>query len=145
MDSAFGAYALDRNEGFDWTFIPWSFAMWSPFGSRVCSFSIVTKDWHFFLDIHFGLVAFSVSLAEWALVLSYSSLGYVVLRLGGSRVECYSLPHSLLFCFLLCGFGYQSGLSSLLLPYPGVNPIASIVTLVCSSPAASGGCLCECV
>ena len=96
MDSAFGAYALDRNEGFDWTFIPWSFAMWSPFGSRVCSFSIVTKDWHFFLDIHLGLVAFSVSLVEWALVLSYSSLGYIVLRLGGSRVECSSLPHSLL-------------------------------------------------
>ena len=95
MDSAFGAYALDRNEGFDWTFIPWSFVMWSPFGSRVCSFSIVKKDWHFFLDIHLGLVALSVSLAEWALVLSYSSLGYVVLRLGGSRVECSSLPHSL--------------------------------------------------
>ena len=95
MDSAFGAYALDRNEGFDWTFIPWSFAMWSPFGSRVCSFSIVTKDWLFFLDLHLGLVAFSVSLAEWALVLSYSSLGYVVLRLGGSRVKCSSPPHSL--------------------------------------------------
>ena len=58
MHSAFGAYALDRNKGIDWTFIPWSFAMWSPLGSRVCSFSIVTKDLHFFLVIHLGLVAF---------------------------------------------------------------------------------------
>ena len=37
---------------------------------------------------------FSVSLAEWALVISYSALYSVVLRLDASRVECSSLPHS---------------------------------------------------
>ena len=80
VDSAFWAYALDRNEGLDGTFFPWSFAMCHPFGSRECSFSIVTKDLHFFLAIHLGLVAVSVSLAEWPLGLSYFALGYVVLR-----------------------------------------------------------------
>ena len=39
---------------------------------------------------------FSVSLAEWALVMFYSALCFVILRLGASRVECSSLPHSLL-------------------------------------------------
>ena len=48
----------------------------------MCSFSIVTEDLHFFLAIQLGLVAFSVILAEWALVLSYSALGYIILRLG---------------------------------------------------------------
>ena len=82
---------------------------------------------------------FSVSLAEWALVMFYSALCFVSLRLGASRVECSSLPHSL---FLLSpfGFSYQSGLFSLLLPYPGVNPLASIVTLVYSFPADSDVC-----
>ena len=97
MESTFGSYALDRNEDFNWSFIPWPFAMWSPFGSRVCSFSIVTKDWQFFLKFHLGLVTvFSVSLAEWALVMSYSALYSVGLWLGASHVECSSFPHSLL-------------------------------------------------
>ena len=39
---------------------------------------------------------FSVSLAEWALVMFYSALGFVMLRLGASRVECSSLPYLLL-------------------------------------------------
>ena len=42
---------------------------------------------------------FQFSLAEWALVLSDSALYYVVLRLGASRVECSSLPHSLFLDF----------------------------------------------
>ena len=74
---------------------------------------------------------FSVSLAEWALVMFYSALCFVILRLGASRVKCSSLPHSLLLLSPY-GFSYQSGLFSLLLPYPGVNPLASIVTLVYS-------------
>ena len=74
---------------------------------------------------------FSVSLAEWALVMFYSALCFVILRLGASRVECSSLPHSL-FLLSPCGFSYQGGLFSLLLPYSGVNPLASIVTLVYS-------------
>ena len=74
---------------------------------------------------------FSVSLAEWALVMFYSALCFVILGLGASRVECSSLPHSLLLLYP-CRFSYQSGLFSLLLPYPGVNPLASIVTLMYS-------------
>ena len=106
--------------------------MWSPFGSRVCSFSIVAKDWQFLLEFHLRLsVIFSVSLAEWALVIFYSALCFVILRLGASRVECSSLPHSLLL-LSPCGFSFQSGLFSLWLPYPGVNPLASIVTLLYS-------------
>ena len=74
---------------------------------------------------------FSISLAEWALVMFYSALCFVILRLGASRVECSSLPHSLL---LLSpgGFSFLSGLFSLWLLYPGVNPLASIVTLLYS-------------
>ena len=75
---------------------------------------------------------FSVSLAEWALVMFYSALCFVILRLGASRVECSSLPHSLLL-LSPCGFSFQSGLFSLWLPYPGVNPLVSIVTLLYSS------------
>ena len=75
--------------------------------------------------------SFSVSLAEWALVVFYSALFFVILRLGTSRVECSSLPHSLLL-LSPCGFSYQSGLFSLLLPYSGVNPLVSIVTLMYS-------------
>ena len=40
---------------------------------------------------------FSVSLAEWALVMFSSALCFVILQLGASRVECSSLPHSLLW------------------------------------------------
>ena len=74
---------------------------------------------------------FSVSLAEWALVMFYSVLCFVIRRLGASCVECSSLPHSLLL-LSPCGFSFQSGLFSLWLPYPGVNPLASIVPLLYS-------------
>ena len=74
---------------------------------------------------------FSVSLAEWALVMFYSALCFVILRLGASRVECSSLPHSLLLLSPY-GFSFLSSLFSLWLPYPGVNPLASIVTLLSS-------------
>ena len=59
----------------------------------------------FILDRSEGLAVFaspsvtghlSVSLAEWALVMFSSALCFVILRLGASRVECSSLPHSLL-------------------------------------------------
>ena len=74
---------------------------------------------------------FSVSLAEWAPVMFYSALYFVFLRLGASHVECSSLPHSL-FLLSPCGFSCQSGLFNLLLPYPRVNPLASMVTLMFS-------------
>ena len=74
---------------------------------------------------------FSVSLAEWALVLFSSALCFIILRVGASRVKCSSLPHSLLLLFP-SGFSCQSGRFNLLLPYPGVNPLASIVTLMYS-------------
>ena len=45
--------------------------------------------------------------------------------------ECSSLPHSLLW-LSSCGFSFLSGLFSLWLPYPGVNPVASLVTLLYS-------------
>ena len=96
MESTFGSYALVLNEDFNWSFIPWPFAMWSPFVSRVCSFSIVTKDWHFSWSFFLGSLPFSVSFTEWELVMSSYTLYGVVLRLGTSRVECSSLPHSLL-------------------------------------------------
>ena len=62
----------------------------------------------FILDRSEGLAVFagvsssvnghlSVSLAEWALVLFSSALCFVILRLGASRIECSSLPHSLLW------------------------------------------------
>ena len=70
---------------------------------------------------------FSVSLAEWALVMFFSALCFIILRLGASRVECSSLPHSLLL-LSPCGFSFLSGLFSLWLPYP----LASIVTLLYS-------------
>ena len=73
----------------------------------------------------------SVSLAEWALVVFSSALCFVILRLGASRVECSSLPHSLLWRSPW-GFSFLSDLFSLWLPYPGVNPVASIVTLLYS-------------
>ena len=58
VDSAFGSYVLVWNEDVQWSFIPWPFAMWSPFGSSVCSFSIVAKDWQFLLEFHLRLIAF---------------------------------------------------------------------------------------
>ena len=61
----------------------------------------------FILDRSEGLAVFSgvsssvnchlaVSLAEWTGHVS-SALCFVILRLGASRVECSSLPHSLLW------------------------------------------------
>ena len=145
MESAFGSYVLDWNEDFNWSFIPWPFAMWSPYGSRVCSFSIVPKDWQFFLEFHLGLVA----------VFSFFSrvgIGHVLLCsiFRHPSVGCITcrmfFPSSFRsFCFLLCGFSYQSGLFSLLLPYLGVNPLASIVTLVYSFQLTQTASSCECV
>ena len=62
----------------------------------------------FILDRSEGLAVFAgvsslvhchltVSLAEWTLVMFSSALCFVILRLGASRVECSSLPHSLLW------------------------------------------------
>ena len=50
---------------------------------------------------------------------------------GCITCECSSLPYSLLW-LSSCGFSFLSGLFSLWLPYPGVNPIASLVTLLYS-------------
>ena len=85
MESIFGFYALDRNEDFDWS---------------LALRDVVTLwvESVFILDRNEGLAVFpgvsswvscrfSISLAEWALVMSYSALYYVVLRLGASRVE----------------------------------------------------------
>ena len=96
----------------------------------------------FILDRSEGLAVFAgvsssvnchltVSLAEWTLVMFSSALCFVILWLGASRVECASLPHSLLWLSSR-GFSFLSGLFSLWLPYPGVNPLASIVTLLYS-------------
>ena len=52
----FGSYILVWNEDSHWFFIPWPFAMWSPFGSRVCSFSVIAKDWQFLLEFHLRLM-----------------------------------------------------------------------------------------
>ena len=62
----------------------------------------------FILDRSEGLAVFagvsssvngqlSVSWAEWPLVMFSSALCFFILRLGVSRVECSSLPHSLLW------------------------------------------------
>ena len=50
---------------------------------------------------------------------------------GCIACECSSLPHSLLW-LSSCGFSFLSGLFSRWLPYPGVNPLASLVTLLYS-------------
>ena len=50
---------------------------------------------------------------------------------GCITCECSSLPHSLLW-LSSCGFIFLSGLFSLWLPFPGVNPVASLVTLLYS-------------
>ena len=47
--------------------------------------------------------------------------------------------------FIPFGFGYHGSLSSQLLPYPGVEPLSSIVTLVFSYAADSDVCLDWCV
>ena len=62
----------------------------------------------FILDHSEGLAVFAgvsssvnchltASLAKWTLVMFSSALCFVILRLGASRVECSSLPHSLLW------------------------------------------------
>ena len=87
---------------------------------------------------------FSVSLAEWALVLSYSALYFVILRLGASRVECSSLPHSLL---LLSPLRVQLPEWSVqpFVAVPGGEPISVYSHIGVQFPADSDGCLCECV
>ena len=73
----------------------WSFAMWSPLRSSV--FILDRNEGFAFFPGYSswfsGLFSF---FSSWALVLSSSALGYIILRLGGSRVECSSLPHSFL-------------------------------------------------
>ena len=54
----------------------------------------------------------------------HASVGYIT-------CECSSLPHSLLW-LSSCGFSFLSGLFSLWLPAPGVNPVASLVSLLYS-------------
>ena len=69
----------------------------------------------------------TVSLAEWTLVLFSSALCFVILRLGASRANV--LP------FLIRSFGFLREGSvpewsvQRLVSYPGLNPVASIVTL----------------
>ena len=58
LDSALGLPSLFWPEDFQWFFIPWPFAMWPPFGSRICSFSIVAKDWQFWLEFHLRFIVF---------------------------------------------------------------------------------------
>ena len=76
---------------------------------------------------------FSVSLAEWALVMFYSALCFVILLLGCITCRMF-FPSSFAPFALLspCGFSFLSGLFSLWLPYPGVNPLTSIITLLYS-------------
>ena len=50
---------------------------------------------------------------------------------GCITCEYSSLPHSLLW-LSSWGFSFLCGLFSLWLPYPGVNPVASLVTLLYS-------------
>ena len=71
-----------------------------------------------FLEFLLGLIAVFSSFTEWALVISSSALYGLVLRLGASRVECSSLPHSLLLLLLssmvsfsaLCGCDHALGI-----------------------------------
>ena len=73
-------------------------AMWPPFGSRLCPFSIVAKDWQFWLEFHLRFIVICQFLEQSGHWSCFSSVMYfVILRLGASRVECSSLPHSLLW------------------------------------------------
>ena len=61
----------------------------------------------------------------------FSALCFVILRLGASRENV--LPFLIRsFWLSSCGLSFLSGLFSRLLPYPGVNPVASLVTLLYS-------------
>ena len=72
LDSALGLPSLFWTEEFQWFFIPWPFAMWPPFGSRLCSFSIIAKDWQFWLEFHLRFIVIcQFSLAEWTLVMFF--------------------------------------------------------------------------
>ena len=73
-----------------------------------------------FPEVSYWVNAIFSFFTEWALVMSSSALYGVVLWLGASHVGCSSLLHSLLL-LSPCGFSYQSGLFSLLLPYLGVT------------------------
>ena len=93
----------------------------------------------FFLDRSEGLPVFAgvsssvnchltVSLAEWTLVLFSSALCFVILRLGASQTRM-SFPSSFAPLAFSLRVQFLSGLFSIWLPYPGLNPVASIVTL----------------
>ena len=72
LDSALGLPSLFWTEEFQWFFIPWPFARWPPFGSRLCSFSIVAKDWQFWLEFHLRFIVIcQFSLVEWTLVMFF--------------------------------------------------------------------------
>ena len=108
-------FILDRNEGF--AFFP-GYSSWVS-----CLFS-------FFSRVGPGPVLLCSRLRR-------PSVGWITCRM-------FFLLHSFLLLSPL-GVGHQRDLSSLLLPYLGVNPLASIVTLVCGFPADSDGYLCGCV
>ena len=72
----------------------------------------------------------SVSLAEWALVMF--SLLYVSSSFGWVQHVSNVLPPHTLLWLSPWGFSFLSGRFSLWLPCPGVNPLASMVTLLYS-------------
>ena len=120
-------YVFDLNVYFSGTFIPRSFAMWSPVGSRVwlcrsyegLAYSLVS---------HLGFVDFSVILAVCALVLSYSAMGYIHLRLGCSRVEV--LPFFIISLFYLLRYRFRMQFAGLSMPWVITTP--SLVALLFS-------------
>ena len=99
-----------------WFFIPWPFILVRSEGLTV--FAGVSSS----VNCHL-----TVSLAEWTLVMFSSALCFVILRLGASRANV--LP------FLIRSFGFLLEGSvpkwsvQRWLPYPELNPVASIVTL----------------
>ena len=112
VESAFGSYVLDWNENFNWSFIPWPFAMWSPLGSRVCSFSIVAKDWQLFLKFHLRLVA----------VFSFFS------RVGtGHVLLCPMFRHPSVGC-ITCRIFFPSSFAPFAFSFAG-----SVTRVVCSA------------
>ena len=76
--------------------------------------------------------------------MSYSALYFVILRLGASRVECSSLPHSLL---LLSPLRVQLPEWSVqpFVAVPWGEPISVYSHIGVQFPADSDGCFCECV
>ena len=144
VEFAFGSYVLDWNEDFNWSFIPWPFVMWSPFRSRVCSFSIVVKDWQFLLEFHLQLVA----------VFSFFS------RVGtGHVLLCSMFRHPSVGC-ITCRMFFPSSFApfafSLRVQFPEWSvqpfvavpwgePISVYSYIDVQFPADSDGCFYECV